>query len=59
MKYLMVILLFFDVYQLNESFGQTACGLASADFNDDGYDDFITGGVQGDIRLFLNNHQEH
>lgn len=31
---------FFDVYQLNESFGQTAYGLASADFNDDGLLDF-------------------
>lgn len=31
-------------------------GLTSADFNNDGYDDFVAGGVQGVIRLFINNH---
>ena len=30
-------------------------GMTVGDFNDDGYEDFITGGVQGVIRLFLNN----
>lgn len=34
-------------------------GMTVGDFNNNGYDDFITGGVQGNIRLFLNNHQEH
>jgi hypothetical protein len=34
-------------------------GMTVGDFNNDGYDDFITGGVQGNIRLFLNNYQEH
>jgi len=34
-------------------------GMTVGDFNNDGYEDFITGGVQGDIRLFLNNDQEH
>ncbi len=29
--------------------------LAVADFNNDGYDDVITGGVQGFVRLFINN----
>lgn len=29
-------------------------GMTSGDFNNDGYDDFITGGVQGMIRLFIN-----
>lgn len=32
-------------------------GMTVGDFNNDGYDDFITGGVQGDIRLFLNKYQ--
>jgi hypothetical protein len=31
-------------------------GLAAADFNNDGYTDFVAGGVQGVIRLFVNNH---
>jgi hypothetical protein len=31
-------------------------GLTSADFNNDGYDDFIAGGVQGIVRLFINIH---
>jgi hypothetical protein len=30
--------------------------VATADFNNDGYIDFIAGGVQGVIRLFTNNH---
>ncbi len=30
--------------------------LTTADFNNDGYDDFVTGGVQGVVRLFINNH---
>ena len=30
-------------------------GLTSADYNNDGYSDFITGGHQGNIRLFINN----
>ncbi len=30
-------------------------GLTSADYNNDGKEDFITGGVQGVIRLFINN----
>jgi len=30
--------------------------LASADFNNDGYDDFVAGGVEGVVRLFINNH---
>lgn len=34
-------------------------GMTVGDFNNDGYEDFITGGVQGNIRLFLNNDQEH
>lgn len=29
-------------------------GLTSADYNNDGYDDIITGGVQGVVRLFIN-----
>lgn len=32
-------------------------GMTVGDFNNDGYDDFITGGVQGNIRLFLNKYQ--
>jgi hypothetical protein len=31
-------------------------GLTSADFDNDGYDDFVAGGVQGVVRLFINNH---
>lgn len=34
-------------------------GMTIGDFNNDGNMDFITGGVQGNIRLFLNNDQEH
>ncbi|DAC71881.1 MAG TPA: hypothetical protein DSN98_08040 [Thermoplasmata archaeon] len=30
-------------------------GLTSADYNNDGKEDFITGGVQGVVRLFINN----
>jgi hypothetical protein len=30
--------------------------LASGDFDNDGYDDFVVGGVQGVVRLFINNH---
>ena len=30
--------------------------LTSADYNNDGRDDFIAGGVQGVVRLFINNH---
>ncbi|MBN2065630.1 MAG: VCBS repeat-containing protein [Candidatus Thermoplasmatota archaeon] len=30
-------------------------GMTSGDFNSDGYDDFITGGVQGRVRLFVTN----
>lgn len=30
--------------------------LTVGDFNNDGYDDFITGGVQGVVRLFINNY---
>ncbi|MCD4663914.1 MAG: VCBS repeat-containing protein [Bacteroidales bacterium] len=33
-------------------------GMASADFNNDGQKDFIIGGVQGIIRLFVNNHSQ-
>jgi len=34
-------------------------GMTVGDFTGDGKQDFITGGVQGDIRLFLNKYQEH
>ena len=30
-------------------------GIASADFNNDGWEDFVTGGVYGLVRLFINN----
>jgi hypothetical protein len=30
--------------------------LTSADFNNDGYDDFVAGGLQGVVRLFIHNH---
>ena len=30
-------------------------GMASGDFNNDGYDDFIVGGVQGNVRVFITN----
>lgn len=30
--------------------------LATADFNNDGYEDFIAGGNQGVVRLFINDH---
>ena len=33
-------------------------GLTVADYNNDGREDLITGGVQGDIRLFWNNYSE-
>ena len=33
-------------------------GLAVGDFNNDGYMDFIAGGLSGTIRLFINNHSE-
>jgi hypothetical protein len=31
-------------------------GMTSADYNNDGYTDVIMGGVQGRVRLFINNH---
>lgn len=31
-------------------------GMTSADYNNDGYSDIVMGGVQGIIRLFINNH---
>lgn len=33
--------------------------LATADFNNDGYEDFIAGGTQGTIRLFINKSDSH
>lgn len=30
-------------------------GLTTADYNNDGWDDFVAGGVQGVVRLFINN----
>jgi len=30
-------------------------GFTIGDFNDDGYDDVVAGGVQGDVRLLINN----
>lgn len=32
--------------------------LATADFNNDGYPDFVAGGVQGIIRIFINDHSQ-
>ena len=32
--------------------------LATADFNNDGYPDFVAGGVQGVLRLFINDHSQ-
>ena len=32
--------------------------LATADFDNDGYTDFVAGGVQGIIRLFINDHSQ-
>ena len=31
-------------------------GITCADFNDDGFDDFVIGAGQGIVRLFINNH---
>ena len=45
---------FFEVHDIID-FGQTTYGLSSADFNDDGYTDFVAGGVSGYVRLFINN----
>ncbi|DAC72516.1 MAG TPA: hypothetical protein DSN98_04825 [Thermoplasmata archaeon] len=32
--------------------------LATADFDNDGYTDFVAGGLQGTIRLFINDHSQ-
>ncbi len=40
----------FKVEELNRA------GLACADFNGDGLDDFVIGAGQGIVRLFINNH---
>ncbi len=45
---------FFEVYKLKD-YGQMAFGLDVADFNGDGLDDVVVGGVQGDVRLLINN----
>lgn len=51
---------FFDVYQLNLSLGQSAYGLSSADFNDDGWLDFVVSYAThpftySTISIFYNN----
>lgn len=37
----------------------TGGALATADFNNDGYPDFVSGGVQGIIRLFINDRSQN
>ena len=51
----------FYIYKLPnspEGYGDNLCegALTTADYNNDGYDDLITGGVQGVVRLFINNY---
>ncbi len=48
---------FFEVYKLKD-YGQMAFGLDVADFNGDGYDDFVSGGSVGVIRMFKNNGEK-
>jgi hypothetical protein len=51
---------FFFIYKLPTQNGYGdhlyVGALTTADYNNDGYDDFISGGVQGIVRLFINIH---
>lgn len=42
--------------ELNWSDRLRAGGFTVGDFNYDGFDDVVVGGVQGTVRLFINNH---